>query len=213
MGAQARVWLALAGLVSGVLCALPPAAGTFLTGAVGCGLAFVRRGPWRAIGLFAVCFALGSVNASLRSVERQAVARLAAQVPACRIAGATLEDVGGLGILASAHVLDCDGFPAVRDAGAVFLDGTETEPGRVFTAEGWIVPFTDEPFDEARRRAGAGAAFDVRAIDVGGPASRLHGLAGEVRDSLSRSARSLGAPGQLLRGLTIGDTSGMDRAS
>jgi competence protein ComEC len=157
-----------------------------------------------------VCFGLGALNASVRSVERLPAASLAESVPACRVLGRTLEEPGGLGVLAALDRADCGDRGVVTDAGAVFLDDVAVGPGRRFVAEGWLVPLGDELFDVARRRAGAAAAFAARGASDLGPATRAHALSTHVRDRLAEAVAHLGRPGQLLRGLTIGDTGGID---
>jgi competence protein ComEC len=210
MGGLARVWLALAGLVGGVLCA---ALGTGVAAAValaGATVGFRRRGPWRVAGLVAVAFACGVATAALRAVERQPAFDLARSIPSCEVTGRTLEEAGGLGLLASADHVDC-GDVVLEDAGVVFLDDVALAPARRFVATGWLVPLRDGGFDGARKRAGAAAAFAATDAEDLGAAGRVHALAHRVRDGLARAAAPLGAPGALLRGLTIGDTGGLDR--
>lgn len=211
MGGLARVWSALAGLVTGVLCAAAVDA-TALVGAVGVGVAmsFRRRGMARVASLVVCAFALGAANAMVRSPVRQPLATLARTIPSCTVEGRVLEDAGGLGLLAAVDVADCVRHGRVAGAGAAFLDDFEIAPGRRFSAEGWLIPLTDEPFDRARSRAGAAAAFRVTSGTDRGALPGLHALAGRVRDGLAAATASLGAPGALLRGLTIGDTSGID---
>nr|MDQ3916598.1 ComEC/Rec2 family competence protein [Actinomycetota bacterium] len=104
---------------------------------------------------------------------------------------------------------ECTGAVA-EDAGAVFLDDARIGAGRRFVAEGWLVPLGDEAFDRARRRAGAAASLRASAFDDLGDASPLHALAGRVRSGLAGAVAPLGRAGQLLRGLTVGDTGGID---
>ncbi len=173
-------------------------------------LSLRRRGPSRGLAIAGIAFALGAVNAAVRSPERQPAAALAATIPSCDVTGRTLEDAGGLGTLAALDRAECSGHPAAVDAGAVFLDDFELQAGRRFAATGWLIPLGREPFDLARRRAGAAAALRVTGGDDLGPVPGMHELANRVREGLARAVTDLGAPGQLLRGLTIGDTSGID---
>lgn len=214
MGGLARVWSTLAGLVAGILCsasASPLAVGTAAAG--GAILSLRRRGVARVAGLVALAFAFGALDAAVRSPERQPLAALARTVPSCAVSGRTLEDAGGLGLLAAVDAIECDGSGPVVDAGAAFLDDFELAPGHRFSARGWLIPLGDEPFDRARSRAGAGASFRVvEATDEGGLPG-LHALAGSVRKGLATATAPLGTSGALLRGLAIGDTSGLDPAT
>ncbi|MFN2586933.1 MAG: ComEC/Rec2 family competence protein [Actinomycetota bacterium] len=209
MAALARTWIALGGLVAGVLAAPVPGYVAVLAAAAGAGCCARRRGGCRALGVVAIAFALGALNATLRAPEQEVADVLARGVPSCRIAGRTLEDAGGLGVLAALDRAECANGRA-DDAGAAFLDGADLAAGRSFAASGWLIPLRDGPFDSARRRAGAAAAFRATATEDLGPASALHGMAGRVRAGLATSAAPLGRAGQLLRGLTIGDTAGID---
>lgn len=211
MGGLARVWLALAGLVAGVLCAgdlRGPAVA--LTAAAGAASSLRRRGPGRALGLALCAFAFGASNASIRSPERQPLAALARTVPSCEVYGRTLEEAGGLGLLAAVDSIECTGHPPVADPGAAFVDDFDLAPGRRFSARGWLLPFGGEPFDRARSHAGAAASFRAVVGVDGGPLPGLHALSGRVRAELAAVTAPLGTPGALLRGLTIGDTSGID---
>ena len=169
----------------------------------------LRRGPWRALAVVSVAFGLGSMNASVRSVDRAAAAALASSVPSCRVFGRTLEEAGGLGVLAALDRVEC-GDSVVEDAGAVFLDDFEIAAGRRFAGEGWLIPLGHESFDLARRRAGGAAALRVTSAEDLGPATRARALTDRIRAGLAGAVAPLGAPGQLLRGLTIGDTDGID---
>lgn len=207
MGGLGRVWLALAGLVAGVLSA--GAGAGVLVGLAAIPLSFRRRGPWRAVALVAVAFAFGSLDASIRSPDRQPLAGLARSVPSCTVTGRTLEDAGGLGLLASADSIRCAGKHDVVDAGVAFLDDFDVGAGRRFSAEGWLIPLGDETFDRARHRAGAAASFRVTEGRDEGALEGVHSVAGRVRDGLEEAAAPLGTSGSLLRGLAIGDTSGI----
>lgn len=76
---------------------------------------------------------------------------------------------------------------------------------------GWLVPLrAGDTFDDARRRLGAHAAFDIEEIDQVAPPSGLHGAAAGVRAGLDRSTGGMEAErAGLLSGLTTGDTSGL----
>lgn len=210
MAGLARVWLALAGLVAGVLCADVPLVALAAALLGGGALAFRRWGTGRAVAVAAISFALGATNASIRAPERQPLAELARSVPSCAVAGRTLEEAGGLGLLAAVDWIECEGHTRVEDAGAAFLDDFDVAPGRSFAAEGWLIPLTDEQFDRARTHAGAGASLRVTdGVDRGALAG-MHGVSGDVREGLAAAAAPAGPPGALLRGLAIGDTAGID---
>ena len=181
--------------------------------AVGAALSLRRRGIARVAGLVACTFAFGAVDAAVRSPDGQAAAALAGSIPSCTATGRSLEDAGGLGLLAAVDAIECDGHPAVSDAGAVFLDDFELAPGRRFSAEGWLIPFGPDPFDRARSRAGAAASFRVTTGTDAGGLPGLHAVAGRVREGLAAATAPLGTPGALLRGLAIGDTSAIDEAT
>lgn len=210
MAGLARVWLALAGLVAGVVwsASIPPGV-VAAAAAAGGGLSFRRRNRARAAAIVAVSFALGATNASIRSPARQPLADLARSVPSCAVAGRTLEDAGGLGVLAAIDRVDCKNGSA-SGAGAAFVDDLEVAPGRRFSAKGWLIPLGDEPFDRARAHAGASAAFRATNASDDGPLGGMHGFSGRVREGLAAATSSLGASGALLRGLAIGDTAGVD---
>jgi ComEC/Rec2-related protein len=209
MAGLARVWLLLAGLVAGVLFAPSPAAAAAVALA-GAALSFRRRGPGRAVALVAVAFAFGATNAYVRLPERQPLTALARTVPSCAVHGRTLEDAGGLGVLVAIDRIECEGRGPAVDAGTAFLDDFEIAAGRAFSAEGWLIPLTTEPFDRARSHAGAAASFRVTTATDEGALPGMHRFAGAVRDGLEVAAAPLGAPGALLRGLAIGDTAGLD---
>ena len=203
------MWIALTGLVAGILSAGISLVFVAAVGSAGVIACFPRRGPWRALGLVTVCFALGAGNALLRSPEQQPAAALAESVPSCEVVGRTLEEAGGLGLLAAADALECNGR-RIFEGGVVFLDDVRMGAGRRFEARGWLLPLGDGSFDSARRRAGAAAAFHATSAGDAGPASPAHALAHRTREGLEDATEALGAPGALLRGLTIGDTSGLD---
>lgn len=211
MAGLARVWLALAGLVGGVLCSgFVASAVLVLLGVVVLVLAFRRRGPARGAALAGVAFALGAVNAQVRSPDRQPLVALARSVPSCTVAGRTLEDAGGLGLLAAIDTIECDGHARVDDPGAAFVEDLDVAPGRRFSAEGWLLPLGDDAFDRARSHAGASTSLRVTSGRDEGSLPGMHRLAGSVREGLAAAAAPLGAPGALLRGLAIGDTAGID---
>ena len=209
MAGLARVWLALAGLVAGVLWSGAPAL-VAVIGVSGGALAFRRR-PWaRAVAVVSLSFALGAANAAMRAPERQPLARLAASVPSCTASGRVLEEAGGLGVLVAMDRIECDGHGRVLDAGVAFADELGLAPGRRFSGEGWVIPLGDGEFERARARAGAAASFRATSFADHGPLPGLHAFSGRVREGLAAAAAPLGPSGALLRGLTIGDTEAID---
>jgi hypothetical protein len=122
--------MTLAGLGAGVVWSHSLSGmAVLLAGMAGAALSLPRRARTRVVGLVACAFAFGAVDAAVRAPERQPLALLARTVPWCEAAGRTLEDAGGLGVLAAIDDIDCDGHGRVLDAGAAFVDDFEIPPG------------------------------------------------------------------------------------
>ncbi len=214
---HARVWIALFALGAGTWCGF----GELNDGvawAAGCAgvvlLPFRRQHAIKPLAWAAIAFALGFFNSSIRIGERAVVVELAEHVPRCSGSGRLLEHAGGLGSFAVLDHLHCTGFRPVGRAGIVVVEGAELEPGRAFTVTGWLVPLSNDAFDEARRRLGALATFYVDDAAGGPPISLAHALAGRIRSGLRSSAEALEARrAALLLGLTIGDTGAIDHAT
>ena len=73
------------------------------------------------------------------------------------------------------------------------------------------MPLRDDPFDIAWRHLGAQAALYTAEVSTNPPSSGAHFAAARVRSSLKKSTDPLAEQtGALIRGLTIGDTSGFN---
>lgn len=171
-------------------------------------LAALRRAPLAtllALGLLGT--GCGLVAGALRA-EGAALESLASDVPACVVDGKVLESMGGLGTLVSVEEVSCDGRATASVAGAAVAD-VDGPAGARFSATGWLVPLSENGYDQARRRAGARAELHVEEIVVL-PARGLFALGERVRQGLiaATSAVSTEEAG-LLRGVTIGDTTGI----
>jgi competence protein ComEC len=175
-----------------------------------------RRNPSALLaGILLVAFGAGAVDASLRSGRTEAVAVLASAFATCRIEGRVLEDQAALGTLVAIQRANCQGFAPIEDPGAVMFANKVADAGSPIWATGSVIPLHDnDPFDLARRRAGASALFDASAQRTGKIGSLPLRLAASIRHGLQDAAGSLGPPREgLVRGLTIGDTSKIDQAT
>ena len=140
-----------------------------------------------------------------------ALETLASDVPRCELRGSIIEHAGQMGTLVGAEQLACVERPVLLNAGVVILDALTRDPGTSLAVEGWLVPFSDESWDQARARTGADSAFHATHIDVVAEPEGFLGLAAAVRGSLRRSTRGIEERrAGLVRGLTIGDTSAID---
>jgi competence protein ComEC len=130
-------------------------------------------------------------------------------VPRCSVDGTVIEHIGGLGSLASIEEARCDAWVGTG-VGTVALDDAQSDPGTRFTAQGWLVPLTDDSFDRARRRLGARADLHATSFEEVADPRGLNRLAASMRAG-SRAAVSGIDPvlGAVLQGLTIGETSGI----
>jgi competence protein ComEC len=202
-----RAWLAAAGLCAGaVLGGEGVLALVLVVG--GAAMLFVRRRPALLLGgLAAVALGAGMTASSARPQPLQSISK---QVPACDLEGHVLEQIGGLGTLVSARRLRCQGS-TIEHGGEVVLDVPEADAGARINATGWLLPLTGDGYDQARRRAGADAAFDASEVEVGEVTGPLHRISATIRASLRRATVHLEpAAGALVRGLTIGDTRGLE---
>jgi competence protein ComEC len=93
----------------------------------------------------------------------------------------------------------------------VVIDEELGDLGAAIRAEGWLIPLGEDAFDDARRRLGAQAAFDPVERSVDPPRSALFTAAASIRRGLVDATRPLDPRrAGLLRGLAIGDESGLD---
>ena len=207
------VWAAATSLAAGTLLdGVTPVALIALAGAA-VSLLVRRAGVVVYVGMVSVAFVGGQMVADVEREKRVVIGSLAHDVPHCSVEAIVAEQAGGLGTLLRVDRLVC-GERTVEEAGTVVTDEIERSPGTIVTAEGWILPFTEEGFDRARARTGAAAVFHARSLDVVGEPRGLLRAAAAFRESLVRSVEGL-EPRRagLLRGLTIGDTSGIDEAT
>lgn len=186
-----------------------------ILGGAGALLSSFRRRPIvRAAALVILAIGLGGIAAAVRSSSGAAIATMASAVPQCDVKGTVLEHAGGLGTLVAVDRLSCSGYDSVERPGSVWLDGAVGYSGSDLRGRAWLLPLGDEPFDAARRRSGGGAALDVIDLKISRPAPGPAAVAAAIRDGLARSTGALaGETGDLLRGLTIGDTGGLTPAT
>jgi competence protein ComEC len=202
-----RAWLAAAGLCAGAAVGGEDALGLVLVGG-GAAILFVRRRPAVLLGGLAVV-ALGAGMAA-SSASPQPLESISKQVSACDLEGHVLEQIGGLGTLVSASWLRCQGT-TIEHGGEVVMALPAADAGAGIRAKGWLVPLTEDGYDRARRRAGADALFDASETEVGEVGGGVHRISASLRASVRRATGRLEpAAGALVRGLTIGDTSGLD---
>lgn len=206
-----RLGCVLAGLAAGCLLQeglTPPRATALLAAAAP--LLVSRRALPSLGALLGVALALGALGMGWRLQRAVALEEMASDVAHCAVTGRVIEEAGGLGTLVAAEVARCDGFEAVHGAGVMVLDPGTGDPGATLVATGWLIPLSDDDFDSARRRAGAQAAFDALDVRVIAKPSGPWALAAGLRNGLERAAAGLEPDrAALLRGLSIGDTTGM----
>lgn len=211
--AWARLWVAALGLAAGSALGFEWRVGpaTWALGGLGAAAMLRRRTRAAVLGLAAVAFALGWCNAAVRSQAPVAVEILARHVPRCEFRGEVMESAGGLGTFVAVERLECDGFRPVTRAGVVVTDPVDAEAGSSAEAEGWLLPLSEDGFDRARRRLGAGAELDASEMRTLPPRAGPLALAAELRHGLREASRALEPErGALLRGLAVGDVGGID---
>jgi competence protein ComEC len=211
--ALGRIWTAAGALAAGVVVgqSFAWAAGAALA-VVGGFLLVLRRRPLLAVaGLSLVAAGAGIVSSSARSSQNSVLTVLAERVPSCRVTGRVLEQLGGLGTLIALDRVRCEGFEELERPGVVVADVPAADSGADVSGAGWIVPLRDDPFDTQRRRLGAHARLDAVKLDVGRVRSPVAAVAARVRNGLRAATSELDAgTGGLLRGLAIGDVTGID---
>ena len=204
----ARIWIAVAGLSTGIVFGFErsPTAGICAVATGGLFVA-VRRRPGLVLAGLAICsFGCGWIAIATRS-DANELSTAAAQVPRCAFEAEVLEQAGGLGTLISVNVIDCAERSSATGIAVLGADERELEPGSLLGGEGFLVPLSDESFDQARSRMGAEALLDPTTMRVAAPSAPQHRVASwyrsNLRDSLAALPRERGG---LLLGLTIGDT-------
>ena len=169
-------------------------------------LAASRRRPLlRAAGIASLALGLGALAAGAEPRPSEAMARLAAGAPRCRVEGTLREHLGGLGTLVSVGRAACSG--GTFTGGIVALPSVDADVGAPLRATGLLIRLDPaDMYDRARLRFGAGAELLAEEVRSGAPTSPPLRLAARVREGLRASARPLHmSQGALLRGLTIGD--------
>ena len=206
--------LALAALAGGTAAGYAgfPSKGALALGAAGAiGLCLRRNHLARWIAVAGVAFGLGALNASLHGSGPTALTVMASSVPRCELSGRVVESAGGLGTLLAVTFIRCEGFELVVDPGVAVLDEPEGEAGAAVRARGWLLPLGGDAFGRARERLGAHAVFDPQRLTSSPPEALPLAAAAAVREGLRDATASLERRrAGLLRGLAIGDTSGLD---
>lgn len=214
-GSLLRLWLLVAAVAAGAVAGsfqwLEASSGIACVAVAG-GAAALRRIPpaaFVAIALFGL--GCGIASAGSRASDGASLESLASQVPRCEVHGRVLETLGGLGTLIAIESARCaDVEVDVDGAAAADLDAAA---GSSLTASGWLLPLGDDRYANARRRAGARAELRIDESDVRPPSGAFAAAArvrlGLVAATAAISDREAG----LFRGLTIGDTDGISRAT
>ena len=209
-----RVWFVTAAVAAGTGwgCGRTiPAPFLLLLLGIGAAAAARRTRVYAATGVMVCSFGVATLGASLRCDQPSALLELSKNVPTCDLRGTVLEHSGGLGTLVSADLLDCEGSVTLVEMGPVVMEGTVGQPGGTAVARGLLAPLRDDPFDMARRRLGARTMLHARDVATAPPSGGPHLVAARVRAGLTGATDPLDeSTGALLRGLTIGDTSGLD---
>ena len=185
---------------------------TTVTCAGGVVLALRRRRPIVVIaGVAMVAFGLGVLGAGLRADRIAPLRTMASDVPRCEVTGRILEHAGGLGTLAAIDRARCGDAAPVAGAGVAVLDGQVGAAGERVDASGWLLPLGDEGFERARAHLGADAYLDVVDIELTPAPPGPHAVASSMRRALLDATATMDpGSGALARGLTIGDTDGLD---
>lgn len=213
-----RTYLATASIAAGTLWGFsqPSVWRACLLGCIGGLATMVRRVPLAALaGALLLSGAVGWGNVSLRDTTAFALSEMSRAYPLCSFTARIVEDAGWLGVLVAIERADCSGFEPYTGGGVVAFDGAGDQAGAIIAGRGLLAPL--EPADArdiARERLGAQAAVhDPTIHTVAGP-SGAFALASAFRLALRRAtARGDDRAGALLRGLTIGDTEGLDAAT
>ena len=201
------VWTAAAGITLGTFVD----ASVWLYAATGSAtLSLVRRaGPAAYAATLAVGLVGGNVVARIERQRDAPIAALAGGVPHCYLEGAVSEHAGELGTLLQVDRMTCDAGEITE--GEVIAEQLVHDPGTRLAVDGWLLPLTHHGFDVARGRTGAAAVFHVADAEIVERPRGALALAAAFRRSLVSSIQGLEPRrGALLRGLTIGDTSGID---
>ena len=176
-----------------------------------CGV-IVRSPPaFRLAGVAALSLLAGM---SSNSAGSGVLEYMASDVPTCSMLGVAKEQAGKLGTIVGVRHLACDGHESVTDAGGVIVDDLEVDTGSTVLLEGWLLPFPDDSWGSVLARTGADVSFDATRQEVAERPTGVLAIAAAFKSSLERSTSHIEAEeAGLVRGLTIGDTSGIDPAT
>jgi competence protein ComEC len=161
-----------------------------------------------------VAFALGSYDASWRAPQRTTLAGEARSAPWCSIDGRVQERAGGLGTLIAIARADCSGFRPIVRAGLVDIQRDVGDAGTPVALHGALLALTNDPFDRAIEHLGAAARVEPLDVSSGSIPKGPFAVAARVREGLDGAVADMDRrPAALIEGVTIGDTSGFDRAT
>jgi ComEC/Rec2-related protein len=167
-----------------------------------------RRAVLGLLGIHLTAFGQGAVDAGVRARDGRDLAMVARAVPRCSIEGKVLEEVGALGALLDLERISCDlsgggGVAVAREAPG--------PPGMRFAGDALLLPLGDDGVDLLLERLGARARLHDVTIVSSDPPEGIWAVAETVRSALERATANAGShQGALLRGLTVGDTTGLD---
>lgn len=206
-GALGRTWIAAAALTAGIVLRPP---GWVAVGAL---LLFVRRAPAASLaGLICATAALGAGAAARGDVPAGALDALARRASSCTVAGSVREHHGALGTLVSIRNVACG--RAAATGGTAVTSRLDADAGATVRLEGRLRPLGDDGFDLLRRRLGAQVVLDVDDVASGRVTSPPLALAARIREGLRAATRRLDEDrAALVRGLTTGDTRGLDEGT
>jgi competence protein ComEC len=209
--ALGRIWLVAGSMAAG---AALPSLGLFsgaLIAATGILALAPRRRPLLAIGGLCLAAAgLGIVATSGRSGSG-VLEQLAERVPYCFVGGQVVEQIGALGTLVSVDDARCEESISLRNPGVVVADLPRADAGASLTGSGWLLPLENDDFDAQRRRLGAHSKLDLDEVELGEVNGLLSRMAARIRDGLRSATAGMDQRSSaLLRGLVIGDVSGID---
>lgn len=212
---SSRIWAALGGLTGGTVLGWrglwsPWAPALAL---VALAILWGRRLPrLRLLLLFVVAGLAGLSSVHVRNAAPSSLEVLARRVPTCDAGGRVIELSGGLGTLVDVERLSCVALGAmVVEAGMGVVDGAFGQAGSRAEGRWRLIPFGRDGFSAARKRLGAGAELEPLDVRLLPPRGGATAVAASVRGGLLRATEPLPERERaLVRGLTIGDTTGFD---
>jgi len=204
------LFLATCGVAGGTAAGYAaPALATVVLGVAGTTGLAARRAPAGRVLALACVPAFVACALVVWRTPAPLLAQIARDVPRCSISGTVAEHLGGLGSLVEVDGLACDDRTFTGRLGAAVMDAVPADVGSRATGDALIVPLGRAGFDATRRRAGASVQLEGATLEFAPPDGVL-GAAASIRGALRAASANLPpAEGALLRGLTIGDTSGL----